>query len=422
MSSKIPSRAAILPSDGRNDVKSPRPLSTRSAVGETNSGGKLSKPSTVRARLHGVAQAIITYFKEQWFLIGLGVVITIASQKQVEEAHQDLKQTIVTYLCISIIFLITGCTLPTKVLLANYARWRIHLFVQIQCFLMTSATAFAMVTAAATNRQFMDEGLLVGLILTGVLPTTISSNVVLTRQANGNTALTVVQSTLGNLSAPFIVPLLIKMYTSTGAWYTEFLPTDVNGYGEVYRRVFKQLGLSLFLPLVIGQCLQNLFPTATETVMKKWKLSKVAPFCLLTIIWSIYDQAFQSGAFKVITGVNFVFLVFISIALFILWLMVGFWTARFWLSRKDVVAVCYCVPAKTPAMGIPLVQTIYAGLSRLDQSKLLIPMVIFQGLQIAGGSLLVGTFSWWISQAEEPKLSDGDVERQDNEQPDSKAS
>lgn len=72
----------------------------------------------------------------------------------------------------------------------------------------------------------------------------------MTGQAHGNTALTVVQSTLGNFLGPFLTPVLISMYTSTGAWYTKVLPSDNGGYGEIYRRVFKQLGLSIFVPLV----------------------------------------------------------------------------------------------------------------------------------------------------------------------------
>lgn len=400
MSSNIPSRTTIASLAGGDDVNSPKPLTTR-CIAVANSRKRQVRSSAIGAKLRGTVRPITNYLKEQWFLVGLGVVIAIASQKQIREDHQDLKQTIVSYFCVSIIFLITGCTLPTKVLLANYSRWKVHLFVQMQCFLMTSATTFAIVTAAATNKEFMDEGLLIGMIITGIVPTSISSNVVLTKQANGNTALTVAQSTLGNLLGPFIVPLLIRMYTSNGAWYTDFLPHDINGFGEVYRRVFKQLGLSLFLPLLFGQCLQNLFPNGTETVMNKWKISNLTSFCLLTIIWSTYDQAFQSGAFNILPGVDMVFIVFISIAMFMAWLIIGFLTAKIWLLRRDVVAVCYCVPAKTPAMGIPLVQTIYTGLSRLDQSKLQIPMVIFQGLQIAGGSLLIGTFSRWVSRAEE---------------------
>jgi solute carrier family 10 (sodium/bile acid cotransporter), member 7 len=235
--------------DSENDANSITPLSARNTR-ESHTNPPENGSSKAKPVLQKAVRRVIDYFKDQWFLIGLGVVIAIASQVQVPAGQQDFKEMLVSYLCVSIIFLITGCTLPSKVLIQNYSRWKIHIFVQVSCFLMTSATTFGIVSATATNRSFMDPVLLVGMIFAGIVPTTISSNVVLTRQANGNTALTVVQSTLGNLLGPFIAPLLLSMYTSTGAWYTEFLPNNGNDYGEVYRRVFKQLGLSLFVPLV----------------------------------------------------------------------------------------------------------------------------------------------------------------------------
>lgn len=191
------------------------------------------------------------FLLDQWFLIALGCLILISSQVQVPRSQQNKKELVVTYLCVSVIFIITGCTLPTRVLVENYARWKIHLFVQGQSFLMTSAIVYAVVSLCATDRDFMDPGLLVGMIFTGCVPTTISSNVVMTRQAHGNQALTVVQSTLGNFLGPFLTPVLIEMYTVSGAWYTRILPQiGAGGFGELYRRVFMQLGLSIFLPLV----------------------------------------------------------------------------------------------------------------------------------------------------------------------------
>lgn len=188
---------------------------------------------------------------DQWFLFALGFFIILASQVQVPGPQQRMKEKVVTYLCVALIIFITGCTLPTKALIENYSRWKLHLFVQTQSFLLTSVIVYAVVSLCAMKTDFMDAGLLVGMIFTGCVPTTISSNVMMTKQANGNQALTVVQSTLGNFLGPFISPLLLLMYTSSGAWYTKVLPgIGPGGFGELYRQVFMQLGLSVFLPLV----------------------------------------------------------------------------------------------------------------------------------------------------------------------------
>ena len=48
----------------------------------------------------------------QWFLLSLGILIAIASQVQVPSQQQELKRTVTSYLCISIIFFacVYNCT------------------------------------------------------------------------------------------------------------------------------------------------------------------------------------------------------------------------------------------------------------------------------------------------------------------------
>ena len=345
-------------------------------------------------------QAIGRFIVDQWFIVGMAVLIAISSQVQVPDSQQHLRQTIVTYLCVSIIFFFTGCTLPTRVLLENYSKWKVHAFVQAQCFLLTSATVFAVVSAVATS-HFLDPGIIIGFIFLGSLPTTLSSNVVMTGQAHGNTALTVVQVTIGNFLGPLISPLLITMYTSTGAWYDSFLPDSRGGFGGVYRRVFKQLGLSVYLPMVAGQIVQNVFPRITKKVLIEKKFIKVNSFALLIIIWQTFDQAFATGAFTSVPPSNIIFMVFISIVFYFIWLSISFFASLPWLPKKDIIAVCYCVPAKTPAIGVPLSNVMYVGLTTLQGSKIQIPMVIFQGLQILAGSLFTIVYRRWVRPDEE---------------------
>jgi solute carrier family 10 (sodium/bile acid cotransporter), member 7 len=213
----------------------------------------IPRPSGPKRKLHWAIR-ILKLVLSQWFLISLGLVIVIASQVQVPESQQETKSTVVSYLCISIIFFLTGLTLNTRILLDNYTRWKLHLFVQIECYLLTSSVVFAIITLCSLNENFMDPGLLLGFLLAGCTPTTIASNVIMTEQAHGTKALTVVQSTLGNFLAPFITPPLFNMYLSGHPWYGSVLPDETGGYGAVYRRVFKQLGLSLFVPMVCNAC------------------------------------------------------------------------------------------------------------------------------------------------------------------------
>ena len=236
---------------GNRGGVSPSPSSIKRSSTETSSTIVCTPSDPREPRWQCYLSACRWFIFDQWFLVALGCLILISSQVQVPASRQSKKELGVTYLCVAVIFLVTGCTLPTHVLWDNYGRWKIHLFVQVQSFLLTSVIVYAVVSICAMNPHFMDAGLLVGMIFAGCVPTTISSNVLMTGQAHGNQALAVVQSTLGNFLGPFMTPLLIEMYTASGAWYTGILPDKGSGgYGELYRRVFKQLGLSIFLPLV----------------------------------------------------------------------------------------------------------------------------------------------------------------------------
>jgi solute carrier family 10 (sodium/bile acid cotransporter), member 7 len=230
-------------------------------------------------------------------------------------------------------------------------------------------------------------------------------HVVMTRLAHGNDALTVVESTLGNLLAPFITPLLINMYLASDAWWTHAVPSSSGDFGSLYRRVFKQLGLSMLLPLFVGQVVQNLFPTFVKRVMTTYKLSKLSSFSLLVIIWSIYDRGFSARVFTSVPGSNMALVVSLSVGFYALWLALSLAASRACgLDKRDTIAVAYCAPAKSPAIGVPLASAMFVGLDAATASKLQIPLVIFQGLQIAAGSVATIPFRRWVREEEEKAL------------------
>ena len=352
---------------------------------------------------------LLWFLKDQWFLLAMAAIILISSQVQVPASQQKTKRTVITYLSVSVIFFVNGCTLPTRLLIENYMRWKLHFFVQLQCYLVCSAATFAIVSLCATNRSFMDPWLLIGFLFIGSAPTTMSSNVVMTRQAHGNTALTAVQSVIGQFLCPFLSPIIVQMYLSSGAWYSQVLERG-SGYGEIYRRVFMQLGLSLFLPMAMGQIVQYFAPKLCKKVFVEWKLMKLSSISLLTLVWQTFDQAFQSHAFESVKKSNIIFIVFICVALYFMWTAICFTAAIVWLPKKDVIACCYCCPAKALAMVVPLTSVMYINISPVEQSKMQIPAIIFQALQVGMGGLMTIGFRRWIrSEEEREEAEKGDI-------------
>ena len=91
-----------------------------------------------------------------------------------------------------------------------------------------------------------------------------------------------------------------------------------------------------------------------------------------------------------------VFIVFMSLAFYLLWTAISILLSLPWLAREEIVTVAYVVPAKTPALGIPLSAVMFLGLDRVTQSKIQVPVVIYQGLQIACGSVFTLVLRRWI--------------------------
>ena len=366
-----------------------------------------ASPLTAKRSSNGrvVAQSVWWFLKDQWFLFGIVAVIIVASQVQVPLEQQATKQVVVAYTSVTIIFFIAGCTLPTKTLLANYAKWKHHLFIQAQCFLLVSALAFAVVSLTATNRRFMDPWLLIGLIFNGCQPTAMASNVLFTRQSHGNATLTVVETTIGNLVGPFITPVLIQMYLSARAWYTKAIPPQVGGYGALYQRVFMQFGLSIYLPMAVGQVIRHFFPNACQKVFGEWKLTKIGSFGMLTLLWQTFDHAFATGAFSSVKSSNLVFIVFITIVNYGVWLVLSVLLSVSWLDRKDTVAVAMCAPAKTLALGIPISFLLFTGIDAVQESKIQLPMLMFQVLQMSLASLSTLGFRRWVDAGERKQVT-----------------
>ncbi|KAF7190945.1 Solute carrier RCH1 [Pseudocercospora fuligena] len=337
----------------------------------------------------------------QWFLISMCVMIPIASQHNLPLTVQRSKSVAVFYSCVIVIFLITGCTLDSSVLARNYKRWKTHIYILCQCFLTCSALMIGIVSAAGTNRS-LDAGVLIGLTVLGTLPTTISSNVVMTAQANGNQELTLVETTIGNFLGVFTSPALVVMYTTVPTWYNNILPHGSNeAFPPIYRRVLKQLGLSIYVPLVVGQIIRYFYKPYCDLIFKKYKLNKLGSVAILVILWSTYDQAFATGAFSHINTASIMFMIFTLIGIWAAWFSLGFGVSvllRY--PRKDVIAITYCVAAKGPAIGVPLVDRIWETLDLETQSKIQVPIAIYQTMQIAFGSLMVSLLRRYIEREE----------------------
>lgn len=224
----------------------------------------------------------------QWLLIGMGVVCVLAYYFPNVAKHGGIirSQYSVMYGVIAIIFLISGLSIDRRKLFSQFLNWRLHLTVQVISFLFIPAVVLAVVYAilAGDPTGKIERSVLAGYIFVACIPTTIASNVVMTRSAGGDDAAALVEVLIANVLAPFF----------TAAWTVALIPKtpefDVWRYGggdmrSMYKHVFQQLGLSVLLPLFVGQLVRWTWPDRVNLVLQKTRLPKLASVCMLLLIW-----------------------------------------------------------------------------------------------------------------------------------------
>ncbi|GEQ71311.1 hypothetical protein JCM33374_g4993 [Metschnikowia sp. JCM 33374] len=390
----------------------------------------------LESRAYKAGKKTFDFLLAQWFFILLAVFIVLAWRwpSFAKQGGTVKAEYSIQYGAVAVIFLISGLSIKSKDLAVNLTHWRAHFTVLTSSFLITSAIIYGIVCGIkASHDKAIDDWLLVGLIVTHSCPTTVSSNVVMTKAAHGNDILTVCEVVIGNLLGAFITPALVQMYL-TGTW--DFgNPAHQAGISvqQLYGNVMKQIGLSVFVPLFVGQVVQNIVPKQTKWCLTTFKLNKVGSFMLLLIMYQSFSTAFAQHAFTSVSHASIIFLVFFNIGIYLFFTVLVYLYSRprfiltlfpteptadssaaykwgykifrpFYYNRRDTVSMMLCGPAKTAALGVSLVSSEY-GAHNPKLGILLVPLVLYQAEQVFTAQILVKFMKKWV-HAEDARPND----------------
>jgi sodium/bile acid cotransporter 7 len=122
-------------------------------------------------------KVFLNLFKKFWFILGLLVVLLCAYLYPRLGATGGIirAEYTVKYGCVIIIFFLSGLSLPTKNLIDQLFRFRLHLLIQVLSLLIVPFTVFAIALLLA--KTSLNKVLISGIMVMASTCTSISTNV-----------------------------------------------------------------------------------------------------------------------------------------------------------------------------------------------------------------------------------------------------
>ena len=269
---------------------------------------------------------------------------------------------------IALILFLQGLSLAFEKIRSGAGNWRLHLTIQGFTFVVFPLAGLLLDWIVPGIWKSEPQAIRDGFLFLCVLPSTISTSVVLTAVARGNTpgALfnAAASNILGVIFTPFLVHLLMK---GTGQASSDFGP------------LLLKIMLLTLLPFALGMLLRPAVRDWADR-SKKW-FTRISNGVIVFIVYSAFcdsvkeDVWHKHGASETLLTLLVVVLLFVGISLLV------FWTCRLLkLNREDAIAAYFCSVKKTLAMGVPLAVLIFGKDGEL--SLILLPIMLYHPLQL----------------------------------------
>lgn len=311
------------------------------------------------------------FLSKHWFLLTLPAVVGLAwLWPEAGMKGGWLRTEVTTKIGVMVIFFLQGLALPFGELRAGMMNLRLHGLVQGFTFVGFPLLGLALGWMVG---GWGPEDLGLGFLFLCVLPSTISSSVVLTTMAKGNTSGAICNAVLSNVLGVFITPLWAAWLVRTGGGSLELGPV-----------VVEIVGL-LLLPLVLGQVAR--LKAGAWAAGRKKVMGNAGSGIILFVVFAAFCNSVGQGVWTghgtellglALVGVGVVFGVASGLVVVLVRLMK--------LTREDGIAATFCATQKTLASGVPLAAILFGDHPGLG--LILLPILLYHPLQLFVHGLL----------------------------------
>jgi len=265
---------------------------------------------------------------------------------------------------IFMIFFLYGLKLNPEKVRQGMRNWRMHLVIQFVTFLLFPLLVLPFYPLV---KDTPFEMLWLAVFFLAVLPSTVSSSVVMVSMAGGNIPGAIFNASLSGMIGILVTPL----------WMGLFLA----GSGEPFDfpRIFLQLVVQIILPVILGLMLNRYFFGWISRRMKQ--LSRFDQMIILLIVYESFSKSFMSGMFETVSPAVLAALLAIVLALFfVVFFLTGFLSDRLRFGREDRITCQFAGSKKSLMHGSVFAAVLFSGIS--GAGLFLLPIMIYHAFQL----------------------------------------
>ena len=279
---------------------------------------------------------------------------------------------------VALILFLQGLAMAVEQMKTGAGNWRLHLIVQSFSFLLFPVVGLAFHEITRIIWPSEPSALRDGFLYLCVLPSTVSTSVVLTTLARGNTPGAIFNAALSNILGVLFTPLLVRLLM------------QASGQGSSFGPLLLKITLLTLVPFALGM--------GMRPFVRKWVdanrpvLNILSNGVILFIVYTAFCDSVEGriwehyGIGLTIEVLAGVIALFTTISLFV-WAI----SNAAGLERDDFVAALFCSVKKTLAMGIPLAQLIFGAKANLG--LILLPIMFYHPFQLFVCGLLANSFA-----------------------------
>jgi sodium/bile acid cotransporter 7 len=309
-----------------------------------------------------------------FFFCMLGVILlawmfpSVGSEKSVIPFSQ------ITKYGVSVIFFFYGVKLSPAELFSGLKNWKLHTVIQATTFVVFPLIALLVIYFFGSTENI----LWLGFYYLAVLPSTVSSSVVMVSIAGGNVPAAIFNASISSIIGIFVTPLWMSVYSVAAE-------NDIE-----LKNVIIKLCVQVLLPLILGLALHKRLGNWAQR--HKTVLRNADQLIILLIVYTAFCEAFLGnmfsafGAFDIIKiGVGM--LAFFLVMVFIMYAA----SAAFGFELRDRIAIIFCGSKKSLVQGAVMGRVLFPD--PLMLGVVLLPLMLYHALQLMAGSAIANTIA-----------------------------